>query len=220
MPLQYMCYLSRSKVDLLYQQIYPSGDEVRTETMVQTAKASATAAGWLPMAWAVLTGGLTFGRANTIQTERIVKRQYYEKLQMVLAAIKEQNGIPLMEDIGKSPHSIYFAFSGDFRIGTPLDLDKAVPSNKIVTIESRSANRLIQLDCTLQYFSDGNDSDGSFHFHSGNAAFFSGAISLRLETVAVLLADDGTTMRATPLFLALQVPSPEETPAGRPAVLL
>jgi hypothetical protein len=78
-----------------------------------------------------------------------------------------------------------------------------LPANQVVTLQSQVGPAQLNLDCSLRFFSEGNEPDGRFLLHSSNASFFTGEINLHLETVIVLLSHKENNLVGSPLFLKL-----------------
>ena len=203
----YICYISRSKVDQLYSQVDPldAGEVTQTATTTKTLAASGGAA--TPTLLSLLKASLSYGRSDVVQTERKAKRQYSDKLRKLIEHLDGRNEILLFDQLlsTSSSPSNYFSYTGDFRVASPLA--ESAPSHQVVTIESASARGKLLLDCSLRNFSDGNTAGGSFQVHSGNASFFSGRIALRFETVAIFLSHEKNLVYATPLYLVLRFPA-------------
>lgn len=210
--MDYICYISRSKVDQLYAQVDPldAGDVVSTSTTTSTFKASGDAG--TPTLFSFLKAGLSYGRSNVLQTERKAKRLYTEKLAKLLDHLQGRNEILLFEQLLETEcaSTNYFSYVGDFKVTTPLKEGGAL-SAQVVTIESEFEGGKLFLDCSLRNFSDGNAQDGEFRLHSGNSSFFLGKLPLRFETVAILLSADKDVLYATPLYLVLRFPEKSST---------
>jgi hypothetical protein len=86
-----------------------------------------------------------------------------------------------------------------FRIRQPISEAKV---DQVITVGSSVEHRPLLLDCSLRHFSEG-DSSGSFNLSSANARFFSGEISLHMDSVFLLLGHDRKRIIGSPLYLRL-----------------
>ncbi|MFC8449794.1 hypothetical protein [Kitasatospora sp. NPDC057223] len=203
--MDYICYLSRSKIDSLYLQLHPDGlDEVTEQVVDERSRTADLQAGLsLGQIVSLFKGGITYGRRNVIQRERKVKTAYVEKLADVLINIAVDHGdVP---DIGAAPASgppgsVYYFHRGSFRVETPVS---APTVEDVVTLRSPVGDRTLYLDCSLRYFSEGPEPDGRFLLHSGNHRFFTGDLSLTLQGVFVLFQAENRKIFGTPLYLQL-----------------
>lgn len=204
----YFCYVSRSKVDMLWSQLQPEQVEEIVEQVSREHDRSAEIRAGFSLAAIVkmFDGGITYGRRNTIQRERKIKIAYTEKLREVLLVIAAASGdIPSLDDAPASQplRSLYYWFEGDCLTSAP-----AHPTvEDVVRIRSKCGNRQVLLDCSLRFFSEGPEADGRFLLHSGNRSFFNEEISLNLSGVIVVLKDLGHALIGTPLFLRLNSPN-------------
>jgi hypothetical protein len=208
--MDYFCYISRAKIDQLFHQV-ESGSGEWTE---RSSKESALEAkGNLPLAniMHLFDLGITYGRKGVIQREHTVKLQYVQKLQRVLGELFARALVEFLDAAERTERfdAIYYQYKGLFSIQKPFTRDSAFDaaqaprSSTIVTLMSKTPASLLHLDCSLSNFSEGIQPDGSFEFHSGNWRFFSGELSLFLETVFILLNRSGYRVVGTPLFLRL-----------------
>lgn len=205
--MDYFCYISRTKVDQLFQNISSEVDEwVEKQTTEHDIGAEVGADFSIGGILRLFKGGISYGRKGMVQRERKVKLQYVDKLRRVLLAIaKEQTIKPIENAVASSAFdSLYWHHQGVFRIVSKLDADGGgIRSNQVVTLRTTVLSRTLDLDCSLRFFSDGNEPDGTFLLHSSNRGFFAGSFSLRLETVFVLLNHNEETLFGSPLFLKL-----------------
>jgi hypothetical protein len=148
-------------------------------------------------------GGITYGRKGVIQREQQVKTSYVQKLRRVLFAICRDAPIPSFTTDMSPTNSVYFRHQGRFRVVSPLQHKPA--SEEIVSIKATVGGHTLFLDCSLRYFSEGNEPDGTFQIHSGNYRFFNGQIDLFLDTVFILLDRRGNDYFGTPLYLRLSI---------------
>lgn len=207
MALDYLCYISRTKIDQLYSQLSPgdTGETKETRSIASEAKSSAGIS--FPALLAVLRGDFSYGRSDVLQTERQLKKSYVEKLKEVMAKLAANGQVKSLDQTSAENilASTYFSYEGEFRIDQPLELN-GYDAGLIVTLKARWRDYDIHFDCSLRNFSEGSTGDGSFHIHSGNSAFFTGKVSLNLESVAILLGHKQNVIFASPLFLVLRVP--------------
>lgn len=208
--MDYICYLSRSKVDSLHAQLAPElYDEVVEQVMSERAGNGNVRAG-LSVGGIVslFNGGITYGRKNVIQRERKVKAAYVHKLREVLLNIAAEHGdIPDVVDAvaSGSLDSIFYFHSGPFRVTTPVSNPTVAD---VVTLRSGFGEHSLLLDCSLRYFSEGPEADDSFLLHSGNRRFFTSGMSLVLSGAFVLLAHREREIVGTPLYLQLSPTGP------------
>jgi hypothetical protein len=203
----YICYLSRSKVDGLYDQIHPERHEDITEQEQVERANSVDVQGGLSLGQIVnlFRGGITYGRRNVIQRERKVRVTYVEKLREILLNIAVDHGdIPNLQDalVSGARDSLYYFHTGVFSCATPVE-ESTAREDLVVTLRSPVGGRTLLLDCSLRFFSESADRDGAFLIHSGNSRFFAGRLTLRMSGVIVLLGVTETEILGTPLFLQL-----------------
>lgn len=203
--MDYFCYISRSKVDQLHSTVSIDPDQY-TEVLTTEKDLRADVSGGLTISAIVnlFKGGITYGRKGVIQREQQVKTSYVEKLRRVLLAICRDAPLPSFTTAISSPtDSVYFRHQGKFRIVSPLHHKPS--SEEIVSIKATVGGHTLFLDCSLRYFSEGNEPDGTFQLHSGNDRFFAGQINLFLDTVFILLDHKENDYFGTPLYLKLSV---------------
>ena len=208
--MDYFCYVSRSKVDQLFQNL--SSEQVDqwiekkiTENNLNTsAKADWSIANIVKL----FKGEITYGHKGIVQYEKKLKTHYVEKLRTVLLAIAREQAIPsLSKAIEESKfNSMYYHHEGKFKVEKALvkaDGSSPIDSTAIVTVCTEVNSKQFLLDCSLRFFSEGNQVDGTFAVHSGNHRFFSGDIELWFETIFILLEQKEDKLIGTPLFLKL-----------------
>jgi hypothetical protein len=203
--MEYFCYISRSKVDQLYQVLAPREPEEWTEKRSTEQKFDVDAkADWnVARIISLFKGGITYGRKGVIHREQKVKLQYVEKLRLVLAAIAKEAPIPALRDAIRSgfPASPYCHHAGEFKIADPVERASA---SDVVTLRTSIQGVRLSLDCSLRFFSEGNNEpDGSFSANSSNMRFFAGSIPLFMETLFVVLHRTAKEVIGTPLYLKL-----------------
>jgi len=211
---EYFCYISRSKIDQLFQDVSPDVDRwVERESKESRTESKVDAGLSLGSIIKLFGGGITYGRKGVIQREKEIKVRYRDKLRAVLVGLAKKAPIPSFEtgaerSIFDSP---YYVYKGDFTVSSPVP--SGTPSETVVTLESHIRSYTLLLDCSLRFFSEGNEPDDTFHIHSGNARFFSGSMDLALETVFMFLRRDGTNVYGTPLYLKLD-PAGDHSTSG------
>lgn len=205
--MEYFCYISRSKVDQLFQSISPNAVDEWKEQQVTEQDIGINAEAGLSVTniLNLFKGGITYGRKGTIQREKQVKIHYVEKLRQILLAIARDNPIPDLSTsiASKKLDTLYYHHAGEFKVVKPLEDRYNIKSDEVITIQTRVSSRKLLLDCSLRFFSEGNEPDGRFFLHSGNIRFFQKAIPLQLETVFILLGQDGKKLIGTPLYLKI-----------------
>ena len=213
--MEYFCYISRSKVDQLFQNISPRTADEWKEQQVTEQDIGVNAEACLSVASILnlFKGGITYGRKGTIQREKQVKIHYVEKLQQVLLAIAHDRPIPdLSASIASNKlDTVYYHHIGEFKIVKPLVGE--VKSDAVITIQTKVSSVKLLLDCSLRFFSEGNEPDGRFLLHSGNSSFFQQTIPLQLETVFILLGLSGKKLIGTPLYLKITADPTRYIPA-------
>lgn len=203
--MDYFCYISRSKVDQLYSTVSADPDQY-TEVLTTEKDLQADVSAGLTISAIVnlFKGGITYGRKGVIQREQQVKISYVEKLRRVLLALCVDAPVPAFTGALSSPtESVYFRHQGKFRVATPLPHKPR--SEEIVSIETTVGRHKLFLDCSLRFFSDGNEPDGTFQVHSSNHRFFAGQIALVMDTVFILLDHKGNDYFGSPLYLKLSI---------------
>lgn len=208
--MDYICYLSRSKVDSLHSQLVPElHDEVVEQVVTERSGNGDLKAGLsVGSIVSLFNGGITYGRKNVIQRERKIKAAYVHKLREVLLNIAAEHGdIPdVREAVAAGPlDSIFYFHTGLFRVTSPVTEPTCTD---VVTLRSSLSERPLLLDCSLRYFSEGPEPDDTFLLHSGNRRFFTGDMPLALSGTFVLLADQAQEIIGTPLYLQLSPTGP------------
>jgi hypothetical protein len=203
--MDYFCYISRTKVDQLYQNLTPElVDEWTEKRMTENdVGLEGTADFNLAKLVNLFKGGITYGRKGVIQREQKVKSHYVEKLRQVLTEITKEQPIPTIDRwlLGDNFSSVYYHVITAFRVATPIGTD--CPSERVVSLSSEIGPRKLVLDCSLRFFSDGNQPDGTFQVNSLNNRFFSEGMPLTLESVFILLGQNDGEVIGSPLFLKL-----------------
>ena len=199
--MDYICYISRNKVDQLHALLEPNRISDVTEQITRENTRDTGFGGGLSIAKIsdLFKAGITYGRKDVLQIERKVKVAYTEKLRDVLLAIAADHGdVPELSAVPAGGDSgVYYYYSGSFRV---KPFTQPVDDGSIATITSKGAGFSLTLDCSLRYFSEYS---GGHLFHSGNDMFFRGVISLHLSGVLILLDRQGTKIYASPLYLEL-----------------
>lgn len=202
--MDYFCYISRSKIDQLYGSLDPEGTDEWTEqqSTEQNFDSSLKSDLTLGGIFSLFSGGIGYGRKGVVQRERKVKIEYVEKLRRVLVAVARDAPIPALGNavMSKRFDSLYFHHAGTFAVKDAVSDDDPEP---VATIQSNIGETRLSLDCSLRYFSEGNEPDGRFILHSGNSRFFAGKISLQMDCVFLLLHRDSAEIVGTPLYLKL-----------------
>ena len=203
--MDYFCYISRTKIDQLHQNLTSQTIEDWSETQTTENGLSVEAhADWnLAKVISLFKGGITYGRKGVIQREQKLKTHYVEMLRQVLLKIARERPIPsLVQAMTQGePDALYYHATGSFSIQAPLE--HATPSDKVISLEAEIAGRKLVLDCSLRFFSDGNDASGTFGVNSANARFFSHRLALQMQTVFILLSCGPTQILGSPLYLKL-----------------
>ena len=202
--MEYFCYISRSKVDQLFNNYFPNQQNEWNEVKTTSNEVNASAG----IDWSIakiinlFKSGITYGRKGVIQREGKVKLQYTQKLEKVLIEIAKEKPIISLEDALKnSTEGLFVSYQGKFKIEKPFS---AADSNQIISVYSEVDKKVLKLDCSLRFFSEGNEPDNKFAVHSGNRRFFSGEINLSLTTVLIILGINNNVIFGTPLFLILK----------------
>jgi SEFIR domain len=201
----YFCYISRAKVDQLFNNLVPVfTDEWNKQSTSESNLALEAQSDWnIAQIVTLFKTGPTYGRKGVIQREQRVKLHYVEKLRRILVAITEEAAIPsLQKCLGEGTLSnLYYHYTGSFTLDTPIS--DTSPSTTIVSLRSQVDRVALVLDCSLRFFSDGNQSDQTFHVQSGNYRFFKHKLPLTLESVFILLNIRDQEILGTPLYLKL-----------------
>ncbi len=124
---------------------------------------------------------------------------------MLLALAKEKT-IPSLTEALRSDtfQSLCYYHEGSF---SPEKLIADMTnSDEVITIHTQALSYQLLLDCSLRFFSAGNEPDGNFHISSDTSSFFRHGYSLEFSTVFMLLSLKEKNIVGTPLFLKLEVP--------------
>ena len=204
--LSYFCYISRQKIDSLYEQLNPKAYYEFSESQTKTVDVGLNAsANWgIGHIVSLFRVGGTYGRTGVLQRDSKIKQGYIEKLRAVLAALTEQSAIqPLTASTDThAEQTIFYHYTGAFRIESPL-AEYKLSRDSVVTIVSKLEQKNLMLDVSLRYFSEGPSADGTFRLNSGNMRFFKGDVSLTMTCVLLLLDATADRTIGSPLFLKL-----------------
>lgn len=204
--MDYFCYISRSKVDQLYSSLVPEAADEWTEQQSTEQRLDSNIGADLNVAKIVslFKGEVSYGRKGVIQQERKIKLQYTEKLRRVLLATANKSPIPALTQALRTGRfgSVYYYHQGNFSVGQPLEKSTS-DADTVVTIQTKVDGTTLLLDCSLRFFSEGNEPGGRFVLHSSNSRFFAGKISLQMDTVFLLLHRQPEEVVGTPLYLKL-----------------
>jgi hypothetical protein len=205
----YFCYISKSKVDSLYENTNKEMvlSEKRTKVREYDLNSEAEASVGLTKLFNVFNGKIQFGRKGIVQTEKDIKASYTQKLFSVLKSIdsgdESDNLIDALEQ-KRYMDKLYYKFNGEFYIIRPYI--KKPSSDDIITIQSTfkvgEKEYVLLLDCSVKNFSDVN-SEGKYEINSSNFRFFKKQIPLRFSTQFMLLTVMDSTIIGTPLYLVL-----------------
>lgn len=202
--IEYFCYVSRNKIDQLYQQLDPQADYEVTELAKQEIDRKTD---WKTgQIISLFSAGRSYGKTSVLQREAKVKRTYLEKLERVMLALAAQAPIPPASELDRwdMDLSAYYHHTGEFRIRKP---DAELRADTVVTLTSSMGERPLLLDCSLRNFSEGPLPDGSFALNSANHRFFAADVALTMTTVFLLLEAGQSRVVGSPLFLKLSLPS-------------
>lgn len=94
--MDYLCYVSRSKVDQLYNALsqHRIDEWVEKISTENDFSADATADWNIARVVNLFKGGITYGRKGVIQREQTVKFHYIQKLRAVLLSLTAKHPIP------------------------------------------------------------------------------------------------------------------------------
>lgn len=202
---EYFCYISRNKVDQLYEQLDPEALYDISEMRSKETNISAGA----QVSWNILhvislfKFGGSYGRKGVIQREAKVKRSYASKLEDVCIAIARQSEIRPVSSLGADDESAagWLHHIGKFTVAEPIMYDTT--TDKVVTLVADLGDRKLLLDCSLRNFSEGVLPDGTFSLNSSNARFFSGDLPMNMKSLFFLIGSDKGRLIGSPLFLKL-----------------
>lgn len=207
--MDYFCYISRSKIDQLFHTLNPEDPDEWTEQQSTEQHLDSNVNADLNLARIVslFKAGISYGRKGVIQRERKIKLEYTEKLRRVLAALARQAPIPSLSRALASGQftSLYFHHAGTYTVAQAVTQPEATP---LVSLQSSIGETTLSVDCSLRFFSEGNEPDGQFVFNSINGRFFAGKIPLQMESVFMLLHRTPNEVIGTPLYLKLAENAP------------
>jgi hypothetical protein len=206
MDLDYFCYISHGKVDSLYEQLDPKAYYEISESKSKTVDVSVSAhANWgIGHIISLFKVGGTYGRKGVMQYDTKIKQGYIEKLRSVLAALVDESAILPLDDSNdlQAMPTRYYHYTGQFQVESPIE-DGKLNNDRVVTLISRVGVRVLLLDASLRYFSEGPLPDGTFSVTSSNYRFFTGDTRLTMTCVLVLLEVTPDRLVGSPLFLKL-----------------
>jgi hypothetical protein len=207
--MDYFCYISRSKVDQLYHALTPGDADEWTEQQntEQKLDSSLTADLNLARIFSIFKGGISYGRKGVIQRERKVKLEYVEKLRRVLIAAAREAPVRALNEALRTRQfgSLYYHHAGSFVVREAVDRPD---TSTVVTLQTKVEGITFSLDCSLRFFSEGNEPDGSFILNSSNSRFFAGKIPLQMESIFLVLHREPDDVVGTPLYLKLAEAAP------------
>ena len=207
----YFCYISRAKVDQLFENVAPVVADLWTDQSTSDdIPILETRRDWdVAQILTLFKTGPTYGRRGVIQREQKLKRHYVEKLRKILVAITEETPIPSLQKCLAEGNlrNLYYHYTGSFTVATPISHTSS--STTVISLVSKLDKGTLVLDCSLRFFSDGNEPDETFQVHSANYRFFEHKLPLTFESVFILLNRSDQEIFGTPLYLRL---SPELSP--------
>jgi hypothetical protein len=206
--MDYFCYISRSKIDQLYGALAPGEADEWTEQQSTEQKVDSSLSADLNVARVIslFKGDISYGRKGVIQRERKIKLQYTEKLRQVLIAAAKKSPIRALTEALRTDKfgSLYYHHQGEFTMKEALKRDGgSISNNVVVTLSTMIDAVTVLLDCSVRFFSEGNEPDGTFIVTSSNARFFDGKIPLQMESVFLILHRQPLEIVGTPLYLKL-----------------
>jgi hypothetical protein len=205
----YFCYISRAKVDQLFSNLAPVVEDEWTEQSTsEDIPILETQTDWdVAQIVTLFKTGPTYGCKGVIQREQKLKRHYVEKLRRILVAITEEAPIPSLQKCLAEGNlrNLYYHYTGSFTVDTPIS--HTSPSTTVISLVSQLDKGTLVLDCSLRFFSDGNQPDETFQVHSANYRFFEHKLPLTFESIFILLNRSDQEIFGTPLYLRLSPPS-------------
>lgn len=202
--MRYFCYISRGKVDQLYQQIDPEADYEVSES--RTTEVDNTADWKIGEIAKLFSLGRSYGSKSVIQRDAKLKKTYLQKLERVISALASVQPIRPVKDLDSWEPIVsqYYHCSSLFNVCEPLSTNPL--ADDVISISTSIGDRVLVLDCTLSNFSEGPRPDGTFATHSGNSRFFRKRLALQLTAVFILLQTTDREIYGSPLFLQLSPP--------------
>ena len=176
----YFCYISRDKVDQLWDGESESAIPARALLEVKN----------------LLSSDISYGRPDVMQRNARSKREYLHKLRRVLAMHAQDIAI---FDVTKLASKGMFWYRGSFRV---VEVDEGA---LMARVRAELEGGTLLLDCSLSNFSDVPISNNRVHFHSMNYAFFEKRLALEFETVFYSLAGKDQECYGSPLYLKLPI---------------
>jgi hypothetical protein len=202
--MDYFCYISRSKVDQLFHALAPGDADEWTEQQSTEQELGSSLNADLNIAriFSIFKGGISYGRKGVIQRERKVKLEYVEKLRRVLIAVAREAPVRALSEALRTGQfgSLYYHHAGSFIVREAVGEPNSGP---VVTLQTKVEDVTLSLDCSLRFFSDGSEPDGSFALNSSNYRFFAGKIPLEMESAFLLLHREPDEIIGSPLYLKL-----------------
>jgi len=216
---QFICYLSTSKVDMLYSQITDfEVDKVKT---AQYTEMNGEINAESPSIFNLLKAGLSFGRKkrwekqqegsmNDIQKLKAIT-EYYKRHKLFYNISKEN--LPSLFDRLDDKNMLY-VFNAPFYCKYPSTSpvhDGGSKDFDYVMLTTKSFGYGISLACSFKYFCNKNDiivNEGrSFDrelqiVDSSNYHYFKGIIPATFEAIFILQGKKGKTLYGSPLVLA------------------
>ena len=200
--LYYYCYISESKVDQLLSQF---SLDVPTDAAAEAFRWSHGQLGQMIHDAYTLDGQFGHPAVSSIHWSRERRRDLVLKLLAALAGIERTASNPRsLREIAQRAEIVrpgMYIYEGEFSTRR-FDREFAYLESPVID------GTLLKLTCSLRYFSDVCDASGHLRFHSGNADFLSGGVSIPFHTMLYVLQSKDGSIVGTPLFLGLPLDSP------------
>ena len=204
--MDYYCYISKTKVDALYERIEPEQvDEWLEKRIVEhDVGLGANVDVKLANLWSLIKGEITYGRKGVIHREQTMRVKYAEKLRRVMVQLSKDKAVHNVMhalESGEFP-GLYYHATGSFSLAKALETPAR--STEVVTLHCALQHAQLSLDCSLEFFSEGNQPEGDFQVNSLNARFFQESQPLALDTTFLLLSKTTEEIVGSPLYLKLE----------------
>jgi pimeloyl-ACP methyl ester carboxylesterase len=189
----YFCYISSDKVEQYSAQL-----QVSTQVpALPLGDLEPELAGLSKL----ISAGAGYGRADDWQTHARDREDLVNRLIIVLRQLASTRRIV----------SLRQASDGTARTTGVLYVRSRMHlvgyDQKIALLHFKLGTLLVELSCSIRYFSEYYDPSVGFSLHSGNYHFFEGKISPIFDAVIVPLDRTQDRLVASPLFLALETNS-------------
>lgn len=192
-PFYYYCYISQSKVTQLLS-IYEKHELQEVSEKREAKKEKSGEIGFSKIL-EILSLKMTYGRSDMYHRELKMRETITSKLFRLLELIKFN--VNDLDETKEVVESNFYYTNLEFKVDS-IDYE-----HNIVNIESSINEKILKMQCSLNFFSSNSDFSKPLEINSSNYAFLKLGYAIRFDTVFVCITKRDNEIIGTPLFLSL-----------------